>query len=194
MNPPAATSKAELRRVLRAALANIPPSERTEASAQARALLRRQTVWQEARSILFYAPMPAEPDVSPLLEEALATGKTVVLPRFLAETGAYEACQVKNLARDCAPGKFGITEPAAHAAPFPLKRLDFVLAPGLGFNLSGQRLGRGRGFYDRLLARISAPKCGVAFDSQVVGTIPAEAHDIHMNFILTPTRWLVIPS
>jgi len=62
--------------------------------------------------------------------------------------------------------------------------------PGLGFDLSGHRLGRGRGYYDRLLAGIAGVKCGVAFDPQVVAQIPAERHDVNMNFILTPTRWL----
>jgi 5-formyltetrahydrofolate cyclo-ligase len=69
-------------------------------------------------------------------------------------------------------------------------RLDLVLVPGIGFDVSGRRLGRGQGFYDRLLAGIAGTKCGVAFDQQVVGQIPAEKHDASMNFILTPTRWL----
>jgi 5-formyltetrahydrofolate cyclo-ligase len=67
-----------------------------------------------------------------------------------------------------------------------------VLAPGVGFDAAGGRLGRGRGFYDRLLAHISGIKCGVAFDPQLVERIPMERHDARMNCILTPTRWLEI--
>lgn len=192
MNPADSLSKAELRRQLRTAVSRLSPGEQSEASEQARALLREQAVWQRARAVLFYAPTRAELDLSPLIAEALEEGKTVALPRFVAETGAYEVCQIKDFARDCVPGKFGIAEPAVGGAAFPLKHLDFVLAPGLGFDVSGHRLGRGQGYYDRLLAQLAAAKCGVAFDAQVIGTIPLEAHDIHMNFILTPTRWLVI--
>jgi 5-formyltetrahydrofolate cyclo-ligase len=154
--------------------------------------LRRQAVWNDARSVLFYSPIPGELDLSPLIELALESGKAVLLPRFAAGTGTYEAVRVSNLNGDCGPGKFGIAEPLPHCAAYPLKSLDLALAPGLGFDLAGRRLGRGRGFYDRLLAQVAGAKCGVAFDQQIVGEIPAEGHDIHMNFILTPTRWLEI--
>lgn len=192
MSSEALRAKAELRRELRLILKNHSEAARSEASAQAGARLRRQAIWKEARSILFYSSIAGELDLSPLIESALESGKAVLLPRFSAETGTYEAVRVSNLKGDCAPGKFGIAEPGPHCAAYPLKSLDLALAPGLGFDLDGRRLGRGRGFYDRLLAQIAGAKCGVAFDQQIVGEIPAEGHDVHMNFILTPTRWIKI--
>jgi 5-formyltetrahydrofolate cyclo-ligase len=69
-----------------------------------------------------------------------------------------------------------------------LNRLDLVLVPGVGFDLQGRRLGRGRGFYDRLLADVDGIKCGVAFEEQVVSEIPVGPRDVRLNFILTPTR------
>jgi 5-formyltetrahydrofolate cyclo-ligase len=182
--------KAELRQGLRAAVSRLHEAERSAASALARARLREQTIWRQARAILFYAPIPGEIDLTPLLEEAVAAGRTAALPGFVSATGNYEAFLVSDLKRDCLPGQFGIAEPGPSRAAFPLNRLDLTLAPGLGFDLSGNRLGRGRGFYDRLLARVSGIKCGVAFDPQIVARVPAEAHDIRMNFILTPTRFL----
>ena len=184
------SDKAEWRRRFRAGLKVISKAERDEASARARDLLRRQPAWQRAGAILFYAPLAGELDLTPLLEESLRAGQAVALPRFARETGTYQACQVFQFSRDCAPGKFGIAEPGPHCPPMSLKRLDLVLAPGLGFDMSGRRLGRGQGFYDRLLSGIAGAKCGVAFDQQVVGQIPAERHDVSMSFILTPTRWL----
>jgi 5-formyltetrahydrofolate cyclo-ligase len=183
-------AKAELRRSLRAALRRLGEAERASASTQAQALLRRQAVWLEARAILFYAPIAGEIDLTPLLEEAVAAGKTAALPGFVSATGTYGAFAVSHLGRDCRPGKFGVPEPSPACAAWPLNRLDLALAPGLGFDLSGRRLGRGGGFYDRLLARVGGIKCGVAFDRQIVERVPAEAHDIRMNVILTPTRWL----
>jgi 5-formyltetrahydrofolate cyclo-ligase len=188
------TNKAEWRRRFRVALNGLSKAQREEASGRARDLLRRQAAWQRAGAILFYAPLAGELDLSPLLDEALQAGKTAALPGFVSDTGTYQAFEVSHLVRDCALGKFGIAEPGAHCRPISLKRLDLVLVPGLGFDMSGRRLGRGHGFYDRLLAGIAGAKCGVAFDLQVVAQIPAAEHDVSMNFILTPTRWLEIPK
>jgi 5-formyltetrahydrofolate cyclo-ligase len=182
--------KTAWRQRFRASLKGLSPAQRDEASARARDLLRRQPAWQRAQAILFYAPMAGELDLTPLFEEARQGGKAVALPGFVNETKTYQAFAISDFQRDCAPGKFGIAEPGAHCPPMSLKRLDLALAPGLGFDLAGRRLGRGQGFYDRLLAGIAGVKCGVAFDQQVVGRIPAERHDVTMNFILTPTRWL----
>jgi 5-formyltetrahydrofolate cyclo-ligase len=192
MSSETAFEKRELRRNLRAFLKTLPDSEVGAASLRACALLRQQSVWKNARAVLFYAAFAGEIDLSPLLDEGLRAGKAIALPRFVRETGDYLAFQIRHATDDCAPGMFGITEPTAQCALFPLKRLDLVLVPGVGFDTAGGRLGRGQGFYDRLLAQITGTKCGVAFDPQLVEKIPREQHDVLMNFILTPTRWLEI--
>jgi 5-formyltetrahydrofolate cyclo-ligase len=193
MTSETALLKRELRGQLRAWLREVSAARREEMSARARDLLARQRVWREARRVLFYAAMRDELDLRPLLERALAEGKTVGLPRFVRETGVYEAAQITDFARDCAAGKLGILEPTAHCPPLPLNTLDLALVPGLGYDTAGHRLGRGGGFYDRLLARVAGTKCGVAFDEQMKPQIPAEAHDITLNCILTPTQWLEVP-
>jgi 5-formyltetrahydrofolate cyclo-ligase len=194
MNSESARLKNQLRGRLRARLREVAPARREELSAQARALLARQSVWQKAGAVLFYAPLPDELDLLPLLEQALAEGRTAVLPRFIAESGVYAACRIDNFARDCAPGKFGVREPGPRCPIFPLNRLDLALVPGVGFNAAGHRLGRGQGYYDRILAAAAGTRCGVAFDEQVVEQIPAEPHDMTMNCILTPTRWVEVPG
>jgi len=194
MNDQSALIKSGLREQLRAQLRRVPVARRAGDSAQARALLARQRVWQEAKAVLFYAPLPDEIDLLPLLEQALAEGRTVALPRFFPESGAYRACQVRDFARDCAPGKFGAREPALTCPIFPLNRLDLALVPGVGFDPAGHRLGRGRGYYDRILAEVAGTRCGVAFDEQMADEIPAEPHDMVLHCILTPTRWLEIPG
>ena len=67
---------------------------------------------------------------------------------------------------------------------------DLILVPGVAFDLHGRRLGRGKGFYDQLLAAVRGTTCGVAFEQQMVREVPVEPHDIHLNSILTPTRWI----
>jgi len=112
------------------------------------------------------------------------------LPRFNAATGHYEAAVVRDLEKDFTEGKFGILEPAAACEVADLKRLDLILVPGVAFDWQGHRLGRGKGFYDRLLAAVSGKTCGVGFDQQVVATLPVEPHDVRLNCILTPSHWL----
>ena len=159
------------------------------ASAQACDLIKAQGMWRHADWILVFAPLRREPDIWPLVEEALLAGKSVALPRFHPPTGKYEACEVKNLQDDIASGHWSIREPRERCA-VALNQLDLVLVPGVAFDLHGRRLGRGKGFYDQLLAAMSGTKCGVAFDQQIVREVPIEPHDVHVNCILTPTRWI----
>jgi len=183
-------TKTALRQQIRAVLAAITSEQRAADSARICARLRKQPVWDQARSVLLFAPMAAEPDLWPLLAEALAAGKTAALPRYHPAEKKYVAGRVQNLQSDIVSGAFGIREPGPHCPELPPDQFDLILAPGLAFDLHGQRLGRGRGFYDRLLAAIPGTKCGVAFDEQIVREVPAGARDVRMNYLLTPTRWI----
>ena len=182
--------KKTLRTQIREALKKMTPERRTAASVQACARLTQQKIWQKAQSVLFYAPLPEELDLWPLLMDALAAGKTVSLPRFDAEQKGYVACHIRDAADDLSEGQYGIREPAELCARISLNRLDLILVPGIAFDLNGYRLGRGKGYYDRLLAEAGGPTCGVAFDEQIVSQIPTEPHDVRLNCILTPTRWI----
>jgi 5-formyltetrahydrofolate cyclo-ligase len=181
-------AKAALRKQIRGILQKISPSARSTLSAQIRDRLKEQVIWKNAGSVLFFAPVPNEVDVWPLLEEAINTGKTVALPRFDSTDQSYVACRVQNLLNEIVTGEFGIREPAAKCVEISFSKFDLVLVPGVAFDLSGHRLGRGRGFYDRLLAEVRGIKCGVAFDEQIVNEIPVGTLDVQVNFILTATR------
>ena len=181
-------SKSELRHKINAALAAMSFEKRVADSANICARLRELPVWKQAGSVLLFAPMPAEPDIWPLLTEALGAGKIAALPRYHPAGKHYAACRVQNVRSEIAPGAFGIREPAARCAEIPLDRLDLILVPGVAFDWHGRRLGRGKGFYDRLLAGVRGVKCGITFDEQVVNEVPAGPSDVRMNFILTPAR------
>jgi 5-formyltetrahydrofolate cyclo-ligase len=180
--------KAALRKQIRASLQKISPAAREMASAQARALLKEQSIWKNAASVLFFAPVSNEVDVWRLLEEAINTGKTAALPRFDAADQSYVACRIQNLRSEIATGEFGIREPATSCAEVPFGKFDLVIVPGVAFDLCGGRLGRGRGFYDRLLTEVRGIKCGVAFDEQIVDEIPVGTLDVQVDYILTATR------
>jgi 5-formyltetrahydrofolate cyclo-ligase len=106
------------------------------------------------------------------------------------DTATYTACPIQDPASDLETGAFGIREPAARCAVEPLNKLDLILVPGVAFDLTGHRLGRGKGFYDQLLTAVRGKTCGIAFDQQIVREVPVEPHDKVLNCILTPTRWI----
>ena len=81
-------------------------------------------------------------------------------------------------------------EPNDRCALVPLNTLELVLVPGTAFDSRGHRLGRGKGFYDQLLSQVRGQTCGVAFDEQIVPEVPIEPHDVRLNYLLTPTRWM----
>jgi 5-formyltetrahydrofolate cyclo-ligase len=182
-------AKSALRSAIRDSLNKMTPDERVAASEAACARLEEQVIWQKARSVLFYAPMPGEINVWRLFTDALRAGKTVLLPRYSLDEKAYVACHVVDAERDLRAGQFGIREPNESCEKISSNRLDLTLVPGIAFDLDGHRLGRGKGFYDQLLAALQGPTCGVAFDQQIVGSVPTEPHDMRLSCILTPTRW-----
>lgn len=188
MNPP--HSKNALREKILAAVTAIPAEKRKSDSCKICAALKQWTVFKTAKTILFFAPLPNEPDVWPLLAEALGGGKIAALPRFRPADQTYAACRIRQPRTEIVTGQFGIREPAATCMEIPAAELDLILVPGVAFDRRGHRLGRGKGFYDRLLQRADGVKCGVAFAEQMAEAVPAEAHDVRMNFVVTPTRWI----
>lgn len=88
---------------------------------------------------------------------------------------------------DAASGAFGIAEPGPEAQTCDPSEIDLVIVPGTAFTAAGARCGRGRGYYDKYLSRpdVHAVKVGVCFAHQLVGELPAEPHDVAMDYIIT---------
>lgn len=179
--------KNRLRSKIRAALEKISPAVRAVESIELCERLKVQM--PGAHTILFFAPLPDELDIWPVLEQSLALGSVCALPFFNAESKSYRAKVIKRVATDVVPGKFGVREPAENCENILLNRFDLVLVPGMAFDLQGNRLGRGRGFYDRLLPEASGIKCGICYDHQLLAEkIPTEPHDWKVDFVMTPMR------
>jgi 5-formyltetrahydrofolate cyclo-ligase len=182
--------KTALRSMMRERLERISPAVRAVESIEL--CERLKTQMPSARTILFFAPLPDELDVWPVMEFSMALGVNCALPFFDAEEKIYGAKIIQTLATDIVTGKFGVREPASNCAEIALNQFDLILVPGMAFDLDGNRLGRGQGFYDRLLENANGIKCGVCHDFQLLEKIPAEPHDAKVNFILTPTRCVKI--
>ena len=180
------------RREARLAMEGLSLGQAAEDSQAVCRLILESTSWQEAGQAMLYMPISGEIDVKALIENGLETGKTIALPRFSVEKNGYGACAIANLG-DLVPGKFGIPEPSPGSQKMDTKQLDLAIVGGVAFAGLGGRLGRGGGFFDRLLADIPAKICGVCFDQQVYPDVPLERHDVKMDIIATPSGWLIPP-
>ena len=139
--------------------------------------------WQTSATILLYSPLPEEVDLLPLL--ASATSPSVLFPRVEGESlGLYRYSPGSNWVM----GPFGLREPDPESwdRAFP-EDIDLAIIPGLAFDHAGARLGRGRGFYDRLLGEheFRGRKIGLCWDFQFLDSVPREPHDIVMNQVIT---------
>lgn len=141
------------------------------------------SVWQQARNVLLYHALPDEPDLQTLLDEGLRAGKTVLLPVVVGDDLELRHYEGADSLRE---GAFHILEPQGQL--FPPSRYDEIelaLVPGMAFDRDGHRLGRGRGYYDRLLPRLSrAHLLGICFPFQLLDEIPSEPHDMPVHQVL----------
>lgn len=179
-------AKASLRTELRNQLAAIPAEERLRASDRILAQLEALPEWQAARNVMLYAPAAVEPGIDRLwsLNGARLAGKQVFYPRVNGE--GLEIRRVVSPA-DLQIGRFGLREPNPERTEWgDPARLDIMLVPGLAFTTAGVRLGRGGGYFDRLLADLPARvlTIGTAFRAQVRESLPEEGHDQRMQRVL----------
>lgn len=184
------TDPTRLRTWARERLAIVDAEKSAATPGQVLSRLSEWPVWQEARDVALFASTPEEIPTFPLLEAALAAGKRVWMPWIGTEPGQMEFAPVQEPA-DLVPGRFGILAPrpdlqVAREIPSDL----LVLVPGLVFDHHGHRIGRGKGYYDRWLARHpSVVRVGLCYDVQVhPGRLIPAAHDMPMHHLLTEYR------
>jgi 5-formyltetrahydrofolate cyclo-ligase len=150
--------------------------------------VRLLPAWSQAQAILLYAPLAHEPNLLALLEASSQPTQRFFFPRMQ---------QDKLELYEWFPKALWITGPHGIQEPDPkewrtasLAEVDLAFIPGLAFDEQGGRLGWGRGYFDRLLGNpeCSAFKVGIAWSWQIVPSVPREAHDITMDFVVTPEK------
>ncbi len=138
--------------------------------------------------VLTYAALPAELDPSAAIEALRARGVRIAYPRIEAPgvLGMHEVAAESELV----PGPLSIRQPAADTPRIGAAEIDAVIVPGVAFDEHGARLGYGGGYYDQLLPRLRSDctRIGIVFDEQLLGEIPCEEHDQHVDVVVTPTR------
>ena len=154
-------------------------------------------IFREANSLLMYVSFRSEVDTTGYLQDVLNSGKRLILPVVDARHKQLKLYEIKDTS-ELKPGYMGIPEPDIREnRRATLKDIDLVIIPGTGFDLNGNRLGYGGGYYDRLLSYESKqlanvdkhiPTVALAFEEQIGEDIPAEPHDIKVDMILTDER------
>ena len=190
-DPPAGAGLREAKQALRARLSAwrdaLAPGERAARSAAIAARMLAHPSWAAARRVLLTAPYRSEWDARAVIDDALATGREVSLPRVDARRRMLEPVRIVDPGRDLVPGFHGIPEPAAHCALAEVASIEWVLVPGIAFDRDGRRLGYGGGYYDRLLPRLSADcwRVAGAFAGQCVDRVPSAPHDARVDVLVT---------
>ena len=140
--------------------------------------------WQEAGTLLLYYPLPDEVDVRMLIKDAFESGKRVLLPVVKGDELELHLYEGEASLKE---GAFGIMEPTGPLfAPKHYDEIELAVIPGMAFDSAGHRLGRGKGYYDRLLPHLKAAKLiGICFSFQFLDEVPAEAHDISVCKVIS---------
>lgn len=163
----------------------LPPELRRSRSAEIEERLFGQPEFRSAAVIMFFASFQSEVETHHMIRRALAEGKRVVLPRVKGKE--LELLEIENYDRDVVPGAWGIPEPE-RGRPVELREIGLIVMPGAAFDVRGNRIGYGGGFYDKLLQQYAGRTVALAFELQMVPDIPAAAHDIPVHAIITEKR------
>src|SRR5579875_197599 len=194
MVPPAgsddlAAARRVLRKELRARRRAIPAEVRAEAARRVALNVRRRFPLHPGQRIALYSPLSEELDITPLAELVRRHGGQVYLPRLVARR--KRRMRFVAARGPLARNRLGILEPA-QAESIPIRRLDLVFLPLVGFDAAGMRLGMGAGYYDRAFSFLRLrrgwrrPKLiGVAFASQRVPALHREPHDVLLDAVVT---------
>ena len=133
---------------------------------------------------MFYIAFRGEVNTEEMIKLAKALGKKVSVPVCERDNIAIRPCMLDTHAR-LIEGPYGVQEPTERKCIDP-QDLDLVIVPGVAFDKKGNRLGRGRGFYDRFLDTLpkDTPTIGLAFDFQILSSVPAAQHDVKVSKVL----------
>lgn len=181
--------KKDLRQKLRSVLAGIPAEEVAARSHRACEHLFAQPEFAKAEIVMVFLSLATEIDTSPIVLRAWQQRKRVLAPKVSWGQRRMLPVEIRSLTDDLAETTMGIREPLS-GIPFPIPLIDLVIVPGLAFDEFGNRLGRGRGFYDRFLANpeLRSVACGMAFEAQVVPSMPVGPLDRRVQMLVTDEK------
>ena len=181
-------AKNEMRKHYLAERKALVADSRAAADSAICAKLGTLTELKEAEYIAGYVSDGTEVDLHAFLLECIKADKKVFLPRYSASSGAaYEMVEISDLSLNLVPGKYGLMEPEQKLPAATAGQISKMLwlVPGVAFDNTGARLGRGKGIYDRLLVGSGGLSIGIFYQCQKADKVPAGEHDQRLDMIIT---------
>lgn len=179
-------TKYEIRQKIRNLKKMLSEADRLAAADSVFARIEESAAFQLAEKILMYHSLPDELDTRRFLRK-WKDSKKFFLPRVNGvnlELLPYDEQRLEI-------GSFHIEEPRGDDV-YPVEDIELIIVPGVAFDRKGHRLGRGKGFYDRLLQSARATKIGVGYQLQLVDELPSEPHDVAMDIVITEDTTIII--
>ncbi len=178
--------KSNIRRKIKALRTMLSDEDKNSAAEEVFEQLEKTAAFLLADKILMYHSLPDELQTIAFLKK-WGSRKKFFLPRVNGvnlDILPYDQTRLEL-------GSFQIEEPTGDDLTDP-SEIELIIVPAVAFDRNGNRLGRGKGFYDRLLQTTSATKIGVGYDFQLIEEIPAEPHDIPMDMVITQKHYIKI--
>ena len=181
----------EKQRIRDSVLSNLKRQRREERDRRSLKIKKKLFLLSEfskAKTVMFYISRPEEVDTWGIIRGALKRGKKVVVPITNVVLRRLETSRLLNLDRDLVRGPYRIYEPEKSCRRLvPINQIDLVVVPGVAFDEQGNRLGRGKGYYDKFLRLIprQVPVIGLAFSFQLLENLPHTSRDIPASKVLS---------
>ncbi len=179
-------TKGAIRDEIRKRLRGQSPKEQAEKDEAITVQFLSLPEFKKARVISCYLSIPSEVDTTEIIDKALMMDKSVVIPSSAGEK--MKMYDLKDCRDQLVKGPYGVLQPESdRLKPYPDAKIDLVIVPGLAFTKGGDRLGRGKGYYDKYLSGLSktAKKIGLAYDVQIVDELPTTQRDIQVDIVVT---------
>lgn len=172
-------NKKELRKSIKSLVAQLSNENKISEARCVFSTIEKSDIYKQCRNILLFASLPDEIPTHDIIKK-WSKGKNIFLPRVNGNSLDI----IRYVPGMLKKGSFNILEPSGDDTIDPAT-IDLIIVPGVAFDKQGNRLGRGKGFYDRLLSTTEAKTIAVCFDCQLVDLIPTESHDVPIQFIVT---------
>ncbi len=183
--------KEELRKRVKKKRDALSTSEVLEKSSRIKKRLFEMELFRNAQTILFYASYDNEVYTHDVIKESIGMGKNVVVPKSVTQDNTLILSRLTDW-NDLEVGAYDILEPKQESIEkVDVESIDLIIVPGVVFDEKGNRIGHGKGYYDRLLNDSqNMPAIGLAFELQMVDNIESEQHDEKIDFIITDERMI----
>ena len=181
--------KDRLRKSIEKKRNTLSTSEVLEKSSRIKKRIFEMDLFRDAQTILFYVSYGNEVYTHDMIKESISLGKTVVVPKSVTKNNALILSRLTDW-NNLEVGAYNILEPKQESIEqVDVESIDLIIVPGVVFDESGNRIGHGKGYYDRLLNDSrNIPSIGLAFEFQIVENIKSEQHDEKIDIIITEDR------